>query len=103
AGGGGSSRFQTPRPRDLMRVYTAALVTETNTFSPFETDLSAFEACGISRDAADYAVETFFTESVLHVRELGRAAGDEVVLGPSAYADPAGPTARGVYEGFRDE
>jgi microcystin degradation protein MlrC len=86
-----------------MRIFTAALVTETNTFSPFPTGMEAFEACGISWGPEDYSAETMFTQSVLHVRRLGERDGHEVVLGLSAYADPAGPTRREAYEALRAE
>lgn len=86
-----------------MRVFTAALFTETNTFSPFPTGWEAFQACGIHWGPDDYSAETMFTESVLHVQRLGESDGHEVVLGFSAYADPAGPTKRRVYEALRAE
>lgn len=86
-----------------MRIFTAALVTETNTFSPFPTGWEAFDACGIHWGVDDYSAETMFTESVLHVRRLGERDGHEVVAGLSAYADPAGPTKRQVYEALRGE
>lgn len=86
-----------------MRIFTAALVTETNSFSPFPTGRSAFDACGIHWRDEDYFEETMFTECVLHVRRLGERNGHDVVLGMSAYADPAGFTERSVYEGLRDE
>lgn len=86
-----------------MRIYTATLVAETNSFSPFPTALSDFEALGISRTPADYERETFFTESALHIRRLGEADGHEVVLGPSAFADPGGPVIGSVYAALRNE
>jgi microcystin degradation protein MlrC len=86
-----------------MRIFTAALVTETNTFSPIPTGWPDFTANGICWNDSDYREETAFTECVLHVRQLGERDGHEVVLGPSAYANPAGPTLRAVYAELRDE
>ncbi|MDT9598485.1 M81 family metallopeptidase [Sphingosinicella rhizophila] len=86
-----------------MRIFTATLVTETNTFSPFATDQASFDACGISWRREDYSEKTFFTENVLHVKERAEADGHEVVLGLSAYADPGGPTLDSVYEHLRDD
>lgn len=86
-----------------MRIFTAALVTETNTFSPIPTGWADFMANGVCWSDSDYREETAFTECVLHVRELGGRDGHEVVLGPSAYANPAGPTLPAVYAQLRDE
>jgi microcystin degradation protein MlrC len=86
-----------------MRIFTAAMVTETNSFSPIPTGWSTFEACGLRWDEHDYSEENFFTESVLHIRRLAEADGHEVVLGMSAYADPGGPVEAAVYETMRDE
>jgi microcystin degradation protein MlrC len=86
-----------------MRIFTAALVTETNTFSPFPTGWPEFEAVGVRWRDTDYRDETAFTECVLHIRKLASADGHDVVLGPSAYANPSGPTQRHVYEHLRDE
>ncbi|WP_129649457.1 M81 family metallopeptidase [Peristeroidobacter agariperforans] len=86
-----------------MRILTAAIVTETNTFSPQPTDWEQFQACGLCWREGDYIEETAFTAPVLLIKRLGERDGHEVVLGPSAYADPAGPTRRGVYESLREE
>lgn len=86
-----------------MRILTASLVTETNTFSPQPTGWEQFQACGLCWRDADYIEETAFTANALLIKRLGERDGHEVMLGPSAYADPAGPTRREVYESLRAE
>jgi microcystin degradation protein MlrC len=85
-----------------MRVFMACLATETNTFAPFPTGLSAFEQDGIVRDGS-LRPNTGFAVVLQTLRRLAEAAGDEVVESISAFAQPAGKTVRAVYEGLRDE
>lgn len=86
-----------------MRILTAAIVTETNTFSPRPTGWEQFLACGLRWRDADYTEQTAFTAANLLIKRLGERDGHEVMLGPCAYADPAGPTLREVYERLRTE
>lgn len=86
-----------------MRVFIAGLATETNSFSPLPTGELGFAENTIYRgDATRHPVE--YATGPLHIwREAAEAKGWEVVESLAAHAQPAGPTVRRVYEGFRDE
>jgi len=84
-----------------MRIFTAMLATETNTFSPIPTGWSCFEEAGIERGAG---VTRGGTGSLSHLwGEMAQADGHEAVHSVCAWASPAGPTVRAVYESLRDE
>lgn len=85
-----------------MRLFIAALVTETNSFSPLPTGAQAFAENGVFRGDATRRPETYAT-APLHVwRRLAEARGWGVVESLAAFAQPGGPTVRAVWEGFRD-
>ena len=84
-----------------MRIFTAALSTETNTFSSIPTGWSCFEEGGIERGDG---MTRKGTGGMNHVwGEMARAGGHEVVHSLAATAPPAGRTIRAVYESLRDE
>lgn len=85
-----------------MRLFTASLATETNTFSPLPTGMQAFERCYRVRGGVPEHAP-FFAAPLVVWRARARARGYEVVEGPCAFAEPAGPTVRAVYEALRDE
>ena len=76
-----------------LRIFTAMLLTETNTFSPIPTGATAFDR---SRSQSDVASMSMW-------RELAERDGHEVIESIIAIAQPAGPTVRAVYESLRDE
>ncbi len=85
-----------------MRVFTATLATETNSFSPFATGWESFREFGLHRgDSRD--AKNVFSEGAAFLSRLAEAQGDEVVTGLITFAQPAGPTVRTVYEALRDE
>lgn len=83
-----------------MRVFIAALCTETNTFAPFPTGRTGFEEYGIVRTGSTnggpmgLALESF--------RKLAEADGHEVIESLACFAMPSGVTVRAVYEELRD-
>ncbi|HZZ36202.1 MAG TPA: M81 family metallopeptidase [Caulobacteraceae bacterium] len=84
-----------------MRIFTASLSTETNTFSAIPTGWSCFEEAGIERGAG---ITRDGTGGLMHLwGEMAAADGHEVVHSVAASAQPAGPTVRAVYESLRDE
>lgn len=85
-----------------MKLLIAGLATESNSFSPIPTGLISFEETFSSRTATEEPANLF--SAPLHEwRKAADARGWEVVESRSAFAQPAGPTIRAVYEGYRDE
>jgi len=76
-----------------LRIFTATLVTETNTFSPIPTGVTAFDRNRLQSDVASMAAW----------RESGDRDGHTVIESVVAIAQPSGPTIRTVYESLRDE
>jgi microcystin degradation protein MlrC len=86
-----------------MRIFTGALVTETNTFSPIPTGLQAFSVQGIQhgRSAPIQSNNEFAT--MVRWREQAHEDGHTLIESVAAVAEPAGITVRAVYEALRDE
>jgi len=92
-----------PGRRDAMKVFIGCLGTETNTFSSMPTGLKTFEETMLYRgDATRHPGTTFSVP--LHVwRNAAEERGGEVIEGLAAFAQPAGPTARPVYDDLQGE
>ena len=86
-----------------MRIFTAALATETNTFAPIWIDRRAFEASLYAPPGEHPATPTLCTAPIPVGRELAAQQGFTLIEGTAAWADPAGPLNRQAYEGLRDE
>lgn len=85
-----------------MKVFIAGLATESNSFSPIPTGYQSFEETFLTRNATGEEPNLF--SAPLHEwKKATLARGWEVVESLSAFAQPAGPTIRTAYEGFRDE
>lgn len=86
-----------------MRVFVAALGTETNTFSPIPTGLGSFEEYLWFPAGTHPEEPRFFTAPIVAARR--RAASDKltVIEGLAAFAAPAGPTTRHAWETLRDQ
>jgi len=85
-----------------MKVLIAGIATESNSFSPIPTGEQSFEETFVSRRATEETANLF--SAPLHEwRAAAEARGWEVVESLSAFAQPAGPTIRSVYEKYRDE
>lgn len=85
-----------------MKVLIAGLATETNSFSPIPTGQASFDETFNTREATQQTPNLF--SAPLHEwRAAAEARGWEVSESRSAFAQPAGPTIRAVYEAFRDE
>ncbi|WP_144108080.1 M81 family metallopeptidase [Paraburkholderia sp. BCC1886] len=80
-----------------MRIFVAALVTETNTFSPFPTSYEDFivHEKGSASEAMLGVVPKVF-------RNRAEADGHTVIESITAYAEPSGRTVRAAYERLRD-
>lgn len=86
-----------------MKLFTALLGTETNTFSPFLTGIQNFEQTYLVRQGAHGEHPASIAVPLIRWRDLARAHGWEVHEGLAAFAVPAGTTIRAVYETLRDE
>ena len=86
-----------------MKLFAATLATETNTFAVVPTGRVDFEVYGVYRgDASRRAPEAICGTQLAQLQRLAAADGHEVVESLAAFAQPAGPTRREVYEDFRD-
>ena len=85
-----------------MRIFTASLATETNTFSPDPTDMNAFKSAFYAGPGAHPDTPTLCSSVVPILRRRGRAEGFTVIEGTSCWAEPAGLIQRRTYETLRD-
>lgn len=87
-----------------MRLFLAALVHETNTFSPLPTTVASFEELVLHRPGQAATLDRARRSAGYAECWTGaRARGHEVVEGLCAYAQPSGPLSRRDYEALRDE
>ncbi|GAB1584340.1 M81 family metallopeptidase [Phyllobacterium phragmitis] len=86
-----------------MRIFTASLATETNTFSPVPTDIHAFKAAFYAGPGEHPDTPTLCSSVVPILRRRGRAEGFTVIEGTSCWAEPAGLIQRQTYETLRDQ
>lgn len=88
-----------------MRVFTASLATETNTFAPMPTGLAAFKQDGGGYFPAGSHPDhlTLFSGPLWAARQRAREHGWQVIEGLVAAAQPSGITTRLAYETLRDE
>ena len=82
-----------------MRVFTAALATETNTFSPIAVDKRAFEASLHAKPGQHPATPTLCTAPITVGREVCAREGWTLIEGSASWADPAGLVARPAADG----
>lgn len=87
----------------MVRVFTAALATETNTFSPIPVDRRAFEASLYAPPGQHPATPTLCSAPITVGRRVCAERGWELIEGTAAWADPAGLLNRKAYESLRDE
>jgi len=86
-----------------MKIFMAALDTETNTFAPLPTGALAFAEGFVAHGNATALPENYCSAQLYVWRRRAEAIGWDVAESLCAYAEPGGITARSVYEGFRDE
>lgn len=85
-----------------MRIFCAAIATETNTFAPAPTGLVAFGGEAMFDPDRSEPVGTLDDPYSACLAELAEAEGHEVVTGLNVFAQPSGATVRSVYERMRD-
>jgi microcystin degradation protein MlrC len=86
-----------------MKVFIAALATETNSFSPLPTGLAGFVEGGLFHGDATRHPVSYWTGAMHLWRGRAESRGWDVVESLATFAQPAGPTVRRVYEDLRDE
>src|ERR1700712_285357 len=87
----------------ILRIFTAALATETNTFSPICVDRRAFEASLYAPPGDHPETPTLCSAPITVGRRVAAEKGWVLIEGTAAWADPAGLVNRETYEGLRDE
>lgn len=85
-----------------MRVFTAALATETNTFSPMPTDRTLFEETFYAPAGTHGPKPEFFSGQTFAARKRAASSNWDVVEGLHTFAMPAGKTVKAIYEEYRD-
>src|ERR1700761_205101 len=87
-----------------MRLFSATIATETNTFSPLPTSLQAYKESVYFRpgEHPDDAPR-LCTNPLFVARHRAQAEQFELIEGSCFAATPAGTTSRGDYETMRDE
>lgn len=86
-----------------MRIFTAGLLTETNTFAPAPTGMAGFRIGGIYRGDASTAGGEAANVGARTFGDLARRDGHSFVEGLFATAHPSGETLTATYEALRDE
>jgi microcystin degradation protein MlrC len=86
-----------------MRIFTASLATETNTFSPVPTDRASFEMAFYAAPGKHPETPTLCSSPMLVLRRRAREDKTlQVIEGTAAWAEPGGLLNRVAYEGLRD-
>ncbi|THV24183.1 M81 family metallopeptidase [Peteryoungia ipomoeae] len=86
-----------------MRIFTASLATETNTFSPVPTDMNAFRAAFYAAPGEHPDTPTLCSSVVPILRRRAREEGFTTIEGTSCWAEPAGLIQQRTYETLRDQ
>ena len=86
-----------------MRVFSASLATETNTFGPMPTSLASFRDRGYYPAGQHPDHLLYFSGPLWAARLRGKDRGWDLVEGMVAGAQPSGTTTRLAYETLRDE
>jgi len=86
-----------------LKIFTAVLATETNTFSPICIDQRAFEASLYAPPGTHPDTPTLCSAPITVGRKVATLKNWHLVEGTAAWADPAGLVNRETYETLRDE
>src|SRR5258708_2008717 len=85
-----------------MRVFTASVATESNSFSPVPTNLQSFKDSFYAPAGTHPDFPRPTTAPLWVLRRKAKERGWTVIEGLCAWAEPAAPTARATYEQLRD-
>jgi microcystin degradation protein MlrC len=86
-----------------MRIFTASLATETNTFSPVPTDRACFETAFYAGPGEHPETPTLCSSPMVALRRRAKAERLTVIEGTATWAEPGGLVQRRTYEDLRDE
>ena len=86
-----------------MRIFTASLATETNTFSPVPTDLSSFKMAFYAGPGEHPETPTLCSSPIVALRARAKQDRFTLIEGTATWAEPGGLVNRQTYEGLRDE
>ncbi|MGB3072475.1 MAG: M81 family metallopeptidase [Ottowia sp.] len=86
-----------------MRIFSASLATETNTFGPMPTSVASFRDRGYYPAGKHPEALTLFSGPLMAARLRGKDAGWTLIEGMVAAAQPSGITTRQAYESLREE
>jgi microcystin degradation protein MlrC len=86
-----------------VKIFTATLATETNTFSPLPTGLKAFKEREYFRHDGSRHPPRIGNIPLIEWRRLAERDGHEIAESISTFAQPAGITLRSTYEHLRGE
>lgn len=86
-----------------MRIFTASLATETNTFSPVPTDRASFKAAFYAGPGDHPETPTLCSSPIVALRRRAAQDGLTVIEGTATWAEPGGLLQRRTYEELRDE
>ncbi len=86
-----------------MRIFTASLATETNTFSPVPTDRASFEMAFYAAPGKHPDTPTLCSSPIVALRKRAAAEGLTVIEGTATWAEPGGLLQRQAFEELRDE
>lgn len=86
-----------------MRVFSASLATETNTFTPLPTSVASFKERGYFPAGQHPPQLSLFAGPLCAAREVAAAKGWTLIEGMVASAQPGGTVTRAAYEALRDE
>jgi microcystin degradation protein MlrC len=87
----------------MNRIFTAALATEINTFSPLPVDMAGFREQLLARPGEHPDRPTVVTGPIVAARRHAVQAGWTLIEGSAASAQPGGTINRQTYETLRDE
>jgi len=86
-----------------MRIFTASLATETNTFSPVPTDRASFEMAFYAAPGKHPDTPTLCSSPIVALRKRAAAEGLTVIEGTATWAEPGGLLQKRAFEELRDE
>jgi microcystin degradation protein MlrC len=86
-----------------MRIFTASLATETNTFSLVPTDRASFEMAFYAGPGQHPPTPTLCSAPIVVLRRRAREEGFTLIEGTAAWAEPGGLLQGKAYEDLRDE